>query len=811
MAQERQIGARLEHPNIARLYDAGVDAKGRSFIAMEFIAGTNIDQHCDEHHLDTAARLGLVVQVLHALAYAHGRLVIHCDLKPANVLVSAEGMAHLLDFGIATLLGASSSSNASSPRGFTPRYAAPEQRAGATPGVQADIYSLGMLLDELLGGRDLHREVLAIVARATRPDATERYASADAFAQDIERHLSGDPVLAYAGGPFYRAARALRRHWVGASAVLAVVLALLAGGTMALLQMRQAMNAAERERVVKSFLAEVFSSQARRGPAQALVEDSAQLIQHRFADQPVLQAELYGLVSGGYAEMGAFSLASELLGRQLDTLERIHAPASQRLQAHLALAEALIEERRADEAEPQLAAARALLSAGDEASLCVAVLAARIELELGRLDAAARVLDEADVQLARSDAHPHERAWVLAIRAALLVRRDQPLAALPLYEQAVAVATRAEGDQSLTAALIRISAAHAFAYEGELAIAARLFEPAIAALRARGGRLAIRAAFETGVYWDRLYNSMQRVPFAQASAGVSEALAQLRAQGDAVPTQMRLYLENSLGSMRMNWGDIANGAPQTLKDREALLRAARTPMDKIDILGGTGLAYMHTGEHAKADADFRARLQQRINAGRGASYLVGVDVRLLAVNASMWGHHAEALRALDETPSLQAVRSGGVNPRWYGELLRATRARVLLDRAEAGDAQGALQLLDREPFLDRPAQYGLMEGLDTSPPALRAEALCALGRSREGLAAWQAFLPRVDRDHNDNAPQLARIRAVMSRCAMAAGQPRLARTLAAQAQAAFSAQPGVSPYYKAPLLAVPSTQRLAPS
>ena len=155
MARERDIGALLEHPNIARLYDAGVDEHGRPYIAMEYIDGQPIDVYCRDHALDLRARLKLFLEVAQAVAYAHGRLVLHRDLKPANVLVDAAGHMHLLDFGIAKLLDdASSGSELTQEQGrvLTLNYASPEQIAGRPLGVTADVYSLGVLLYELLTG-----------------------------------------------------------------------------------------------------------------------------------------------------------------------------------------------------------------------------------------------------------------------------------------------------------------------------------------------------------------------------------------------------------------------------------------------------------------------------------------------------------------------------------------------------------------------------------------------------------------------------------------------------------------------------------
>ncbi|MBL0148572.1 MAG: serine/threonine protein kinase [Ideonella sp.] len=156
MAREREIGALLEHSHIARMYDAGVDERGRPFLAMEYIDGQPIDAWCEAQGLDVPARLRLFVQVIRAVAYAHGRLVVHRDLKPSNVLVTPDGQAHLLDFGIAKLLGdvAANEPGLTQQQGrvMTPHYASPEQVAGEAITVQSDVYSLGVLLYELLTG-----------------------------------------------------------------------------------------------------------------------------------------------------------------------------------------------------------------------------------------------------------------------------------------------------------------------------------------------------------------------------------------------------------------------------------------------------------------------------------------------------------------------------------------------------------------------------------------------------------------------------------------------------------------------------------
>ena len=160
-SREREILAALIHPNIARLYDAGVTADGQPYIALQYVAGVPITAYCDQHRFDLRTRLRLFLQVLSAVQYAHANLIIHRDLKPSNILVTTDGQVQLLDFGIAKFLSAGEARETEltglSGRALTPEYAAPEQITGAAVTTSCDVYSLGVILCELLTGKRPYR------------------------------------------------------------------------------------------------------------------------------------------------------------------------------------------------------------------------------------------------------------------------------------------------------------------------------------------------------------------------------------------------------------------------------------------------------------------------------------------------------------------------------------------------------------------------------------------------------------------------------------------------------------------------------
>jgi serine/threonine protein kinase len=311
---ERQILASLNHPNIARLVDAGETEKGLPYLVMEYVHGSPVDRYCDQRQLGLDDRLELFLQICTAVQYAHQNLVVHRDLKPANILVTEDGAPKLLDFGIAKLLDASPVVTQSlaltrmNDRLLTPEYASPEQILGRPVTTSSDVYALGIVLYELLTGRqpytvtatsqlELERSICvtdpprpsavvrrpvdaldstsitatslstargvtperlekrligdldAIVMRALRKEAVHRYGSVEQLAADLRRHLASEPVVARQGNWAYYSQRFAHRHAFGVAASITGITLLTAFAVMSSIQATRIAN--ERDRATQ--------------------------------------------------------------------------------------------------------------------------------------------------------------------------------------------------------------------------------------------------------------------------------------------------------------------------------------------------------------------------------------------------------------------------------------------------------------------------------------------------------------------------------------------------------------------------------
>jgi len=375
---ERRTLARLEHPHIARLLDAGLAEDGTPYFVMEWVDGVSLTRDCDARRLHVDARLALFLEVCRAIEYAHGRLVVHRDIKPSNILVTGDGVPKLLDFGIAKVLDDTRDRLSTVTLGqfMTPQYASPEQIRGEGIGTASDVYSLGAVLYELLAGRAPHdadtgtpfevsRRILeteppplpeavpadaaevassrrttprrlrsqlsgdlaTIVAQAMHKDRARRYASVAALADDIERHRTGRPVLARGDSLAYRSERFVRRRWLPLAFAAAAV---ATGVSFAVFHTRQVATERDRAQIeaqtadaVSEFLVSVFLASdpdefgGKEPTAQDLLDRGTERIRDELKDEPAVRARVLTALGQVQRKRGRLAEAQPLLEESL--------------------------------------------------------------------------------------------------------------------------------------------------------------------------------------------------------------------------------------------------------------------------------------------------------------------------------------------------------------------------------------------------------------------------------------------------------------------------------------------------------------
>ncbi|HEV7614306.1 MAG TPA: serine/threonine-protein kinase [Steroidobacteraceae bacterium] len=373
--RERQILARLSHPNIARLLDGGLSADGRPYFVMEYVEGAQILEYCAAHSLGLRARLECALQICAALQFAHRQLIVHLDIKPSNVIVTGRGEVKLLDFGIAKLLGDGAAGPALETRThvqrpFTPGYASPEQLLGEQVSTATDVYGIGCLLYELLTGhrahgpldapspqgarplardeplapskalalkasdhasglpgispRRLRGDLDTIVLKALKREPDRRYLTVDALAEDLRRWLDGHPIAARRDTLFYRTGKFITRHRLSVSLAACALVGLLATTTFALSQAFNARAHALRAQAVTQYLVDVFRVADPKGvpgglklSAREVLDAGAKRIQLQLANQPQLEASLSVVLGTIYQGLGENERAIALLQRSL--------------------------------------------------------------------------------------------------------------------------------------------------------------------------------------------------------------------------------------------------------------------------------------------------------------------------------------------------------------------------------------------------------------------------------------------------------------------------------------------------------------
>jgi tetratricopeptide (TPR) repeat protein len=355
--RERQLLATLTHPSIGRLLDGGATPQGRPYLVMEYVEGSHIDEHCRREKLGVGEILALFLTVCDAIAAAHRQLVIHCDLKPSNLLVDSHGRPVLLDFGIARLadrveVDADGVAERAVPA-FTPGYASPEQRSHGPVSTASDVYSLGVMLGELLESAAdrrrysalSRRELAAIVRCATREAPGERYATVDALMADIRRFLDRQPLQALHGVAGYGLRKELARRWPILAVAAAFLLTVAVFTTKLMVESRRAQaaeHAALRERdraraaetssrQASDFLISVFQGSNPNGeiveiPMSKLVAQAEARIEKELAGQPITRSDVYGALAKVQVHLGNYQKAREHYGHAIEIERRQNRP-----------------------------------------------------------------------------------------------------------------------------------------------------------------------------------------------------------------------------------------------------------------------------------------------------------------------------------------------------------------------------------------------------------------------------------------------------------------------------------------------------
>jgi serine/threonine protein kinase len=415
--REGSILGRIAHPHIAELADAGVSPDGEPYLVLEYVEGKDIEEYCDEHKLDLDSRITLFLDVLSAVAHAHSNLIVHRDIKPSNVFVRNDGQVKLLDFGIAKLL--SDDGDSASPSlltleaggVLTPRFAAPEQVTGGTITTATDVYTLGVLLYLLLTGqhpagsgpqspanlvkaitetepprasqsvtqatsqtrgttpeklsRQLRGDLDTILATALKKNPAERYISVAAFAEDLRRYLSHEPISARPDTLTYRALKFVRRNRASTALATFALIALLAGVTGTLMQARTArrqrdfalrqLARADRINYLNDFLLTDAAPSGKPLTITNLLERAEQIVEHEnYANDPAGHVEMLTSIGNQYLDRGDNVNSLRLLKQAYQASLLLQDP-SVRARAACSLAVPLAEGSAIGEAETHIA------------------------------------------------------------------------------------------------------------------------------------------------------------------------------------------------------------------------------------------------------------------------------------------------------------------------------------------------------------------------------------------------------------------------------------------------------------------------
>ena len=761
--REGGILARLTHPHIAALLDAGITAGGQPYLVLELVEGEPIDTHCRRARLDIEARLRLFLNVLLAVGHAHRHLVVHRDIKPSNILVTPDGTVKLLDFGIAKLIddehasGSATAITRDGGRALTPQYAAPEQFQGGDITTATDVYALGVLLFQLLGGRHptpalgsstaemvravqeteprrlsraltqsenvaspaastladerattlqrlsrrLQGDLDNILARMLRKLPAERYATVEAVAEDIRRHLAHEPVSAQPDTWGYRARKFTRRNRGLVSGAALTTLAIVLGlvGTISQAhraRVQAAIAQSERDRAVKELsyaeAANEFTAFLlgegwnRPAPTSELLARAQSLITAQFATDPALRARMQRMLSGLYELQEDDKRAQDLLNAALQSAQGLNDPP---LHAALRCAEAYLSSERWEMARSRALfdeSVATLRQLGDPGALAECLVQRSVvERQRGDPQRALADADEALTLLAQP--RPGQRSLAnnaLLSRADALAAQGNSAAAVKLYEQVIADQQASGRGRSLWISLVWNNLAVRLQRAGQFKRAAEA--------------LAINASIRKDSLGDTGSGPTAQLNQALLLAGIGDTAASLAlaeralaASADASQARVQANIAAASASLWCDSGDVARCASVAELGRRILDPVL--PADHWQrvwlLVNDAGLAQAKGNlaaarQHHLAAAAIMAKSKRKTpaDAGRVAA-LAQIEVELgLLAEAAEHAAQAEAI-ARDGL-------NGFVHSHWLGVALMA-QGQVLAAQGNKPAARAALQ------------------------------------------------------------------------------------------------------------------------
>ena len=534
--EERQILASLEHPNIARLVDGGVTDDGVPWFAMEYVEGTPISRYCDDRSLSVEARLRLFIEVCGAVEFAHRNLVVHRDLKPSNILVTPNGSVKLLDFGIARLLaGDDGQAQSAAPatrtglRAMTPEYASPEQIRGGLISTVSDVYSLGVLLYELLAGRRPYRvtdrspaeiehavlhldpeppsvsvarngtdsaaarsttpaklirslrgDLDTIVLTALRKEPERRYASVERLAADVGRYLDGLPVTARRDRWSYRTQKFVRRHPLAVTSAVLFAAFLVTFTALTMLQSRRVARERDKATQLAGFLTNLLGAPEPwygRGSSvtvSELLDSATRTLDSSLTDEPEVRAHLLGVMGEAYWGLGLFDKSRRVLDSAIAVRLRASDGKADVAMTQTFLAQVVLEQEDFPAAESlaraALATRRRHFPDGDTELTTPLVVLGDVLRLIGRpKEAEPFLLEAVSIQRAQRPILPLRLALTVNKLGHVHLARGEYAAAESLYREALALRRSALPENHPDVALMYVNLGLALHGRGDTA------------------------------------------------------------------------------------------------------------------------------------------------------------------------------------------------------------------------------------------------------------------------------------------------------------------------------------------------------